>query len=377
MLGERFPHTPVIVVAASSTRRTVQDALNAGARGLVSADDAEERLAPAVRAVCAGLVAVPSELRDPITRPLISPRERQILSMVVLGFANREIANKLYVAETTVKSHLSSVYRKLGVRSRQEATALVLDPKDGYGIGVLGLSEGEPLAPELSPGGCHERAASERRRARVRENSETHLLTPSRAADRLLVSGVSKTWERRPSSTMSISRSSRVTRAALVGANGAGKTTLLRIIAGLIAADSGTVSARRIRRLGATVGSTSDVSASSPPARPGSILASRSRGISNTGHAWHSCPDVERSAAIERIIERFDLGELRLKRPDRLSMGQRQRVRLAMGFLHEPHLVRAGRASHEPRSARHGGAEPRSRGLTSRRGGLRSGVRRR
>ena len=138
MLGERFPHTPVIVVAANSTRRTVQDALSAGARGLVSADDAEERLAPAVRAVCAGLVAVPSELRGPITRPLISPRERQILSMVVLGFANREIANKLYVAETTVKSHLSSVYRKLGVRSRQEATALVLDPKDGYGIGFWG-----------------------------------------------------------------------------------------------------------------------------------------------------------------------------------------------------------------------------------------------
>ena len=151
MLEERFPQTPVIVVAANSTRRTLQDALNAGAHGLISADDAGERLAPAVRAVCAGLVAVPSELRGPMTRPLISARERQILSMVVLGFANREIANKLCVAETTVKSHLSSVYRKLGVRSRQEATALVLDPNDGYGIGILGLSQGQPLEPELSP----------------------------------------------------------------------------------------------------------------------------------------------------------------------------------------------------------------------------------
>ena len=149
-LDERFPHAPVIVVAASPTRRTVQGALSAGARGLISADDAEERLAPAVRAVCAGLVALPSELRGPITRPLISSRERQVLSMVVLGFANREIANKLYLAETTVKSHLSSAYRKLGVRSRQEATALVLDPNDGFGVGILGLSEGEPLEPALT-----------------------------------------------------------------------------------------------------------------------------------------------------------------------------------------------------------------------------------
>jgi DNA-binding NarL/FixJ family response regulator len=150
VVGEQFPDLPVIVVVASPTRRTVHDALSAGARGLVPADDVRERLAPAVRAVCAGLVVVPSELRGPITRPLISPRERQVLSMVVLGFANREIATKLYLAETTVKSHLSSAYRKLGVRSRQEATALVLDPNDGLGVGILGLSEGEPLEPALT-----------------------------------------------------------------------------------------------------------------------------------------------------------------------------------------------------------------------------------
>ena len=126
--------------------------------------------------------------------------------------------------------------------------------------------------------------------------------------------------------------------AALVGANGAGKTTLLRIIAGLIAADRGTVSLDGFD-VWPTAGSTSDGSASSPPARPGSILASRSRGHLEYWARIAFVPRRERSAAIERTIERFDLGELRLKRPDRLSMGQRQRVRLAMGFLHEPHLV--------------------------------------
>jgi DNA-binding NarL/FixJ family response regulator len=62
--------------------------------------------------------------------------------MVVLGFSNGEIARKLHLAETTVKSHLSSTFRKLGVRSRSEAAALVLDGQSGLGLGVLTISDG-------------------------------------------------------------------------------------------------------------------------------------------------------------------------------------------------------------------------------------------
>lgn len=60
--------------------------------------------------------------------------------MVVLGFSNGEIASKLFVAETTVKSHLYSAYRKLDVRSRQEAAALILDSSQGLGLGILTIS---------------------------------------------------------------------------------------------------------------------------------------------------------------------------------------------------------------------------------------------
>jgi DNA-binding NarL/FixJ family response regulator len=70
--------------------------------------------------------------------------------MVVLGFTNLEIANKLHVAETTVKSHLSSAYGKLGVRSRQEATARILDPSQGLGLGIISLAP-EPVAIEARP----------------------------------------------------------------------------------------------------------------------------------------------------------------------------------------------------------------------------------
>ena len=60
--------------------------------------------------------------------------------MVAMGFTNGEIARKLYLAESTVKSHLSSIFEKLGVRSRGEAAELVLDRERGFGTGILAIS---------------------------------------------------------------------------------------------------------------------------------------------------------------------------------------------------------------------------------------------
>jgi DNA-binding NarL/FixJ family response regulator len=61
--------------------------------------------------------------------------------MVVLGLTNGEIAHKLRLSESTVKSHLSSSFTKLGVRSRGEAASLILDPAAGLGTGILVISE--------------------------------------------------------------------------------------------------------------------------------------------------------------------------------------------------------------------------------------------
>jgi ABC-2 type transport system ATP-binding protein len=124
----------------------------------------------------------------------------------------------------------------------------------------------------------------------------------------------------------------------LGGTNGAGKTTLLRIAAGLIAPHAGTVRLCGLdpqrdrrefqRRLG--------------------YLSAGDRGLharltveQNLGF-WAGLALVARDhrrRLIARAIERFDLCELAERRVDRLSMGQRQRVRLAMTFLHEPVLV--------------------------------------
>jgi DNA-binding NarL/FixJ family response regulator len=139
VLRRRWPEAPFVVVSCHRGRAAVHEALAAGATGFVPEDEIDRRLCPTVGAVCAGQLAIPAEYREAAVRPILSPRERQVMSMVVLGFSNLEVAKKLHVTETTVKSHLSSAYRKLGVRSRHEATALILSNKE-LGLGILSLT---------------------------------------------------------------------------------------------------------------------------------------------------------------------------------------------------------------------------------------------
>ena len=75
-----------------------------------------------------------------VERPPLTPREKQVLALVVMGYTNREIAEQLVLAESTVKSHLFSAFRRLGVRSRSEAVALITDPSRGLGSGILTIA---------------------------------------------------------------------------------------------------------------------------------------------------------------------------------------------------------------------------------------------
>jgi DNA-binding NarL/FixJ family response regulator len=116
----------------------------AGADGVVREQRLESTLWSVVQAVGTGHICVPAELRHVIEPPSLSHRERQILALAVLGLTNAQIAERLYMAESTVKTHLSSAFRRLGVNSRREAASLVL-ASDGIlrrtVLGTLGLSE--------------------------------------------------------------------------------------------------------------------------------------------------------------------------------------------------------------------------------------------
>jgi DNA-binding NarL/FixJ family response regulator len=137
-LHEQLPGCRIVTILQDA--KGVRRMLKAGADGVVLEQDLETALAVTVEAVNAGQIAVARELRPHVEREALSFRERQILGLVVLGFTNGEIALQLCLAESTVKSHLSTAFTKLNVRSRKEAAALILDPDEGLGTGILAIS---------------------------------------------------------------------------------------------------------------------------------------------------------------------------------------------------------------------------------------------
>jgi DNA-binding NarL/FixJ family response regulator len=139
-LRGRSSTRPIVCIVREPSWKTARELLRDGATGIALLGELEETLAIAVTAASRGLIALPQSMRQQIAQPTLSTREKQILAMVVMGFSNPEISAKLFVAESTVKSHLSSAFSKLGVRSRSEAAALILDPTTGLGTGILEIS---------------------------------------------------------------------------------------------------------------------------------------------------------------------------------------------------------------------------------------------
>lgn len=140
-LRDRHQGARVLVVAGEFAPRELPRLLEAGIAGVVLESELETTIGAAVRAVLTGQFVFPSTGLATEGEAVLSTREKQVLAMVVLGCTNAEIATTLHVVETTVKSHLTSIFRKLGVRSRSEASARVLDPHSGLGLGVVSIAE--------------------------------------------------------------------------------------------------------------------------------------------------------------------------------------------------------------------------------------------
>jgi DNA-binding NarL/FixJ family response regulator len=142
-LSQRFD-VPLVLACEQIERWEVRTALAAGAAGVVTDEDLHRTLGPCLQAVMTGQVCVPRAQWRQVEPPALSAREKQVLGLVVMGYMNSQIAEQLFLAESTVKSHLSSAFGKLGVRSRNEAVNLILDPERGLGMGILALG-GERL----------------------------------------------------------------------------------------------------------------------------------------------------------------------------------------------------------------------------------------
>jgi DNA-binding NarL/FixJ family response regulator len=147
MLRRASEHVQIVVICPEIQRWEVRAVLAAGAAGVVLEREMAGALGPCLQAVRVGQICVPRQQWRQIAPPALSTREKQILGMVVMGYMNGQIAERLFLSESTVKSHLSSAFGKLGVRSRNEAVNLILDSERGLGMGILALG-GEPLQVE-------------------------------------------------------------------------------------------------------------------------------------------------------------------------------------------------------------------------------------
>jgi DNA-binding NarL/FixJ family response regulator len=141
------PGTPLLVVFPADTPGgRLRRAVRLGACGIVTADRLSQALVATVDALLAGQLVVPPAVRRQLAPTPLSYREKQVLNLVVSGLTNRQIADALYLSESTVKTHVSSAFAKLDARSRAEAAAIVLDPEDGRGLGVLSATNGGHVA---------------------------------------------------------------------------------------------------------------------------------------------------------------------------------------------------------------------------------------
>ncbi|WP_046505096.1 response regulator [Streptomyces odonnellii] len=141
-LTRRGARAKVLVLTTYDTDSDTLPAIEAGATGYLLKDAPREELFTAVRAAADGRTvlspAVASRLVSRVRTPAaagrepVSAREREVLELVARGTPNKEIAAELFISEATVKTHLTHLYAKLGVKDRAAAVAVA------YERGILG-----------------------------------------------------------------------------------------------------------------------------------------------------------------------------------------------------------------------------------------------
>jgi len=135
IIRQQFPKVQVVALTSFKDQEIVQKALQAGAIGYLLKDVSASELARAIRAAHSGRATLSPEATQALVNAANQPpapghdlteRERVVLALMVEGLNNTQIAARLVVSPSTIKTHVSHILSKLGVASRSEAVALAL-----------------------------------------------------------------------------------------------------------------------------------------------------------------------------------------------------------------------------------------------------------
>ncbi|MFF8780816.1 response regulator [Streptomyces sp. NPDC015140] len=137
-LTEEHPEVAVVVLTTFADDESILGALGAGARGYLTKNAGRQDITRAIRAAGAGQSVLDREVQNrllatarastpapgPAGQPLpadLTPREREVLALIGQGLSNRGIAEKLFISEATVKTHINNLFAKSHIQDRAEA----------------------------------------------------------------------------------------------------------------------------------------------------------------------------------------------------------------------------------------------------------------
>ncbi len=133
IISEKFPNIKILVLSTYDEDRDVSDAIIAGAKGYLLKDMPSEELVNAIRCINSGYAQLAPGLLERVINPKpinntetpkvlseLTPRELDVAKLVAIGATNQEIATKLFISESTVKTHINSIFNRLNLKNRAQ-----------------------------------------------------------------------------------------------------------------------------------------------------------------------------------------------------------------------------------------------------------------
>ncbi len=122
-LRQQLPCTPIVIISASENINDIRGAINNGANGYIHKSSSSEIMLNALRLVLSGGLYLPPQwtVEANIKNESLTQRQKEIITLLATGKANKEIAREFSISDKTVKAHLSEIFKRLQVSNRTQA----------------------------------------------------------------------------------------------------------------------------------------------------------------------------------------------------------------------------------------------------------------